>query len=127
MSVQFKMIPKQNNLITPPEVKYYPCAVSRGEMQLNDLAKIISERSSMSKADCYGVVVALSEVIGESLSDGKIVKIDSLGTFQLLLKGTASETEDVLGKANITGARIRYKPSQELKKMVKRITYKRVR
>jgi len=105
MSVQFKMIPKQNNLVTPPEVKYYPCAVSKGEMQLNDLAKIISERSSMSKADCYGVVVALSDVIG----------------------GTASETEDALGKANITGAKISYKPSQELKKRVKQITYKRMR
>ena len=127
MSVQFKMIPKQNNLVTPPEVKYYPCAVSKGEMQLNDLAKIISEHSSMSKADCYGVVVALSDVIGESLSDGKIVKIDALGTFQLILKGTASETEDALGKANITGAKISYKPSQELKKRVKQITYKRMR
>ncbi|GAA4053008.1 MULTISPECIES: HU family DNA-binding protein [Flavobacterium] len=127
MSVQFKMIPKQNNLVSPPEVKYYPCAVSKGEMQLEDLAKIISGRSSMSKADCYGVIMALSDVIGEALSNGNIVKIDSLGTFQLILQGVAAETEQVLGKSNIKGAKISYKPSKELKSKIKRITYKRMR
>jgi predicted histone-like DNA-binding protein len=127
MSVQFKMIPKQNNLVSPPEVKYYPCAVSKGEMQLEDLAKIISGRSSMSKADCYGVIMALSDVIGEALSNGNIVKIDSLGTFQLILQGTAAETEETLGKSNIKGAKISYKPSKNLKSRIKRITYKRMR
>lgn len=127
MSVRFKMIPKQNNLASPPEVKYYPCAVSKGEMQLDDLAKIISERSSMSKADCYGVILALSDVIGQVLSNGNIVKINSLGTFQLVLQGTAAETEDALGKSNIKGAKISYKPSKELKSKIKEITYKRMR
>jgi predicted histone-like DNA-binding protein len=127
MSVRFKMIPKQNNLASPPEVKYYPCAVSTGEMQLDDLAKIISERSSMSKADCYGVIMALSDVIGQVISDGNIVKIDSLGTFRLVLQGTAAETEDALGKSNIKGAKISYKPSKELKSKIKDITYRRMR
>lgn len=121
------MIPKQNNLVSPPEVKYYPCAVSKGEMQLDDLAKIISGRSSMSRADCYGVIMALSDVIGEALSNGNIVKIDSLGTFQLVLQGVAAETEQALGKSNIKGAKISYKPSRELKSKIKRITYKRMR
>ena len=127
MSVRFKMIPKQNNLVSPPEVKYYPCAVSKGEMHLDDLAKIISERSSMSKADCYGVIMALSDVIGQAISDGNIVKIDSLGTFQLVLQGTAADAEDALGKSNIKGAKISYKPSKELKTKIKDITYKRMR
>ena len=127
MAVEFKMIPKQNNLVSPPEVKYYPCAVSKGEMQLDDLAKIISGRSSMSRADCYGVIMALSEVIGESLSNGNIIKINSLGTFQLTLQGTPAETETVLGKTNIKSTKISFKPSKELKKSLNKITYKRIR
>jgi predicted histone-like DNA-binding protein len=127
MSVRFKMIPKQNNLISPPEVKYYPCAVSKGEMQLDDLDRIIAGRSTISRADCYGVIMALSDVIGQVISDGNIVKIDSLGTFQLVLQGTAADTEDALGKSNIKGAKISYKPSKELKTKIKDITYKRMR
>ncbi|MEM0543673.1 HU family DNA-binding protein [Flavobacterium sp. j3] len=127
MPVQFKMIPKQNNLVSPAEVKYYPCAVSKGSVDLNDLAKIIASRSTVSRADCYGVIIALSEVISESLSDGNIVKIDNLGTFQLRLLGTAAETNEPLGKSNIKEAKISYKPSKELKDKLKRITYSRMR
>ena len=127
MAVQFKMVSKQNNLVSPPEINYFPCAVSEGEVHLDDLARIIASRSTMSRADCYGVIMALSEVIGESLSNGKIVKINSLGTFQLVLQGTASATEAVLGKTNIKGAKINYRPSKELKGKMNRITYKRMR
>jgi predicted histone-like DNA-binding protein len=127
MPVQFKMIPKQNNLVTPPEVKFYPCAVSKGNVNLDDLAKVISSRCTISKADCYGVISALSDVIGEALSDGKIVKIQNLGSFQLSLLGIASEDETSLGKANIKSARVVYRPSKDLKTKIKGITYKRIR
>lgn len=127
MAVQFKMVPKQNNLVSPPEVKFYPCAVSKGNVNLDDLAKVISSRCTISKADCYGVISALSDVIGEALSDGKIVKIQNLGSFQLSLLGTASDEENSLGKANIKSARIVYRPSKDLKAKIKGITYKRMR
>lgn len=127
MAVQFKMIPKQNNLASPPKINYYPCAVSVGEVHLDDLARTIASRSTMSRADCYGVIIALSDVIGEALSNGKIVKINSLGTFKLVLQGTGSEIEDVLGKSNIKGAKINYKPSNDLKNKMRRNTYKRMR
>lgn len=127
MSVQFKMIPKKNNLVSPPEVKYYPCAVSQGEVNLDDLARIVASRTTMSRPDCFGVIMALSDVIGEALSDGNIVKIESLGTFSLAILGTAAETAAPLGKANIKGAKINYKPSKDLKSKVKRITYERMR
>lgn len=127
MPVQFKMIPKQNNLVSPPEVKFYPCAVSKGIVNLDDLAKIISGRCTVSRADCYGVVIALSDAIGEALSGGNIVKIQNLGSFQLSLSGTASEDESSLGKANIKSAKVVYRPSKDLKSKIKRITYKRLR
>jgi predicted histone-like DNA-binding protein len=127
MAVQFKMVPKQNNLSTPPVVKYYPCAVSQGEVNLDDLAKIISESSSMSKADCYGVIIALSNAIGKSLAEGNIVKIDNLGTFALKLQGSAADSPEPLGKNSIKGAKINYKPSKELKKRREQVTYKRIR
>ena len=127
MSVRFKMIPKQNNLVSPPEVNYYPCAVSKGEVHLDDLARIISSRCTVSKADCYGVMIALSHVIGEALSDGKIVKIDSLGTFSLTLLGLPAATPDGLGKSNIKKAKILYKPSKDLKDMIGKSEYKRMR
>jgi predicted histone-like DNA-binding protein len=127
MPVHFKMTPKKNIMVSPPEIKYYPCAVSQGEVDLNHLSKIIASRCSMSKADCFGVVMALSEVLGESLSEGRIVKIDNLGSFQLSLSGTPADTTDELGKTNIKKAKINFKPAKELNKRLRDIVYKRVR
>ena len=127
MSVSYKLIPKQNNLATPPEVKYYPCVVTNGEVGLKDLAKIIATRSTISKADCYGVIMALCDVIGDSLSDGKIVRIDSLGSFQVSAIGEAAESVDSMSKSIIKGTKILYKPSKDLKNTMKNIKYKKIK
>ena len=127
MPVQFKMIPKQNNLATPPEVKYYPCVICKGDENLQSLAKIIATRSTISKADCYGVIMALSDAIGEALCEGKIVRIESLGTFKLGVMGSAADSSEPLGKSNIKGAKILYKPSIDLKSKIKEVTFKRIR
>ena len=92
MAIEFKMVPKQNNIASPPQTKYYPCAVSKGEVDLEYLAEIIASRSTVTVADCYGVLIGMSQVIGEELANGKIVKIDRLGTFALTLKGVGTDT-----------------------------------
>lgn len=96
-------------------------------MTLEDLSRIVDSCSSMSKADFYGVIIALSEAIGESLTNGNIIKTEPLGTFQLNISGTATETEEELGKTAIKSAKISYKPSKQLKSRLKKITYKRIR
>ena len=121
------MVPKKNNLVSPPQIKYYPCAIHEGEDDLDSLADIVSSQSTISKADCYGVIMALTKVIGESLSDGRIVRIDSLGSFQITLQGLPAESPDELGKATIKGANIIYKPSKNMKKMLNGLIYKRLR
>ena len=55
MAVSFKMVPKTNNLASPPETKYYPCAVHHGEDDLDTLADILVSQSTIIHADCYGV------------------------------------------------------------------------
>ena len=127
MAVQFKMVLKQNNLASPPEVKYYPCAVSQGEVNLDDLSKIIANSSTMSRADCYGVIMAMSEVIGQQLLQGRIIRIDNLGTFSLTLQGTAADSPEPLGKSNIKKAKMLFQPSKDIKEVLKKIEFKRVR
>ena len=126
MAVQFKMVAKQNNLVTPPQIKFYPCAVSKREVDLDSLAQVIASRSTMSKADCYGVIIALTEAIGEALADGSIIKIKSLGTFQLTLQGFAADSVESSGKRTIKGTKIVYKPSKEIKGKLRKLDFKQI-
>ena len=127
MAVDFKMVPKQNNIATPPEVKYYPCAVSSGEVDLDYIADIIAGRCTVSVADCYGVLIAMSDVIGEQLANGKIVKIERLGTFALTIKASGTDEPEKLNKNCILGARMVYKPAKNLKRTLNNLQYKRIR
>jgi predicted histone-like DNA-binding protein len=127
MSVRFKMVPKQNNIASPPQTQYYPCVVSSGGVDLEFLAEKVSSRSTLTRADCYAVMVAMTEVIGEELARGRIVKIDQLGSFSLTLKGTGTDDPERLNKNTIIGAKILFKPAQQLKIILKNLTYKRIR
>lgn len=127
MPVQFKMVPRKNNLVSPPEVKYFPCAVSKSEVDLETLADTIANQSTLTKADCYAVIIALTDAIGNALSNGSIVRLNSLGTLRLTLQGTGCNTPDDLGKSNIIGAKVKYKPSKQINKKLKEATYKRIR
>lgn len=127
MAVSFKMVPKTNNLASPPETKYYPCAVHDGTVNLNQLAAIVASRSIVSRADCYGVIIGLTQAISESLAAGRIVKIEDLGTFRITLQGSPADAADVLGKSNIKGAKIIYKPSRDMKSSLRKLNYKRMR
>jgi predicted histone-like DNA-binding protein len=127
MSIQFKMVPKKNNLVAPPQTNYYPCAVHNGEITLDDLATTVASQSTLSRADCYAVIIAMTQVVGDTLTQGKIVRIDNLGTFQITLQGTPAATPDDLGKANIKKANLVFRPAAYLKNVMKKLTYKRLR
>jgi len=124
MSINVKIIPKKNSLSTPAEVKYYPCAVSSGTVVLEELAQEISYRCTLTEADCYASIIALSEVIADALSNGKIIKMDKLGSLQLTLKSKGSSTPEACSKTNIIGNKIVFKPSKYLKKRMETNVYK---
>ncbi len=73
------------------------------------------------------VMNALSNAICEALTDGKIVRIDSLGSFQLTLKATGSPEPTVRGKSLIKENKIVFKPSKRLKARVAKATYEQLK
>ena len=127
MAIQFKMVPKRNMLSAENTVNYYPCAISQGEVDLDKLAAIVASRSTISPADCYGVIHGLSEVIAQMLMEGKIVKIEKFGSLKITLQGTPASNDEDLGKKHIRKINVIYKPAKELMRKLKGATFKRVR
>lgn len=127
MAIHFKMVPKKNMQVTPPEIKYYPCAVSQGKVDLDTLSDLVSEQSTMSKADCYGVIIGLTQIIAKELAKGNTVVIDRLGSLKLTVQGTPATTDEELGKNTIAKINVVYQPSVALKKILKETTFKRIR
>ncbi len=126
MAISFKMIPKKNTLVNPPVVKYYPCAISQGETNLDSLSEIMASRSTLSKPDIYATLIGLTEVMGEELSAGHIVRLGSMGSFQVSLQGLPADRPNIRGKSFIKKARIIYKPAKDLKRMLQNLSFTRI-
>lgn len=82
--------------------------------------------STVSRTDCYAVIIGLTHVISETLASGCIVRIDSLGSFQITVQGTPADTLEELGSANIKDAEIKFNPSKRMKSKFKNLVFKRV-
>lgn len=55
-----------------------------GTYDTKDVAKRLSEMSTVSKGDTYAVLMGLGEVLGSMMELGNSVKLDGLGTFYLV-------------------------------------------
>jgi len=101
--------------------------VSQGKVDLESLAQVVASRTTISEADCYGVMVALTKAIGDALMKGTIVDLDFLGSFSLTLQGNPADSAEELGKTTIKKVNIAYKPSKTLKNRVQETTFTRLR
>lgn len=64
-------------------MKYFPCAIHQGEETLETLAQKISSASSLTEADCFGVMYALSNA-KRNLSTTKGLTVAMIGEAQAL-------------------------------------------
>lgn len=72
--------------------KWYPRSFTVDTIDTKEVAKRLSQMSTVTVGDTYAVLLGLGEVLGELMSQGNSVKLDGLGTFYLV------------GKANGEGA-----------------------
>ncbi len=67
------------------KVRYHARPVNNGSMDTDEIARKICERCSLTDVDVVAVLRALSDVVGESLNDGRRVHLEGLGYFHISL------------------------------------------
>lgn len=102
---------------------YYAIAKASGEIEIDELAERIQRASTVNWADVLCVLRALQTEMIDSFKKGETVRLGDLGSFYVTLRsGGVLLQEDVKGHL-IVGARIRFRPGQELLKAMKTLTY----
>ena len=86
----------------------------KGTMNTRALAKHIAEHGSIYTLDVIqGVLAALEKCIPEQLLQGKVVKLDGLGTFGLYASTIGEEkTEDFTLEKNLKSLAVRFMPER---------------
>ena len=119
MSLRYR-ITKRNNSINNNKEQYILQAVNTGTIDLEYIAKLISNESSLHEVDVRAVLIALGMKLEYFLTDGKIVDLGEMGRFKMGFSGVASNTEkDLTPKRNIKKYHVNYQPSRKMKRLLK--------
>lgn len=112
-----KIIPiqKSNPQDRIADNKYYAQVVATGKTDLERLAYLVANQSTVREGDCYAVILSLLHNIVDELKQGKIVKLDKLGSFQIGINSDAANTADEVSANLVNNVRVKFRPDKRMK------------
>ena len=123
MSVKLRPVAKKMPTSEADNFQYALQVVRKGETDLEQLAEEISQASSLTPADCYGVLHSFVYHVGKALQRGDIVRLDPMGSFQIKIHGTVAATPEALTPQNIKKANVAFRPGKKWKKMLNELQW----
>lgn len=106
--------------------KFYASIVTDGEATVDDLVKDIEKFSSLSEPDIRGVITALENVIQTKLAEGRIVRLERLGSLYPTLSSEGMDKAEEVNSNSIKELNINYRPGVRLKKAINDATLLKV-
>lgn len=121
--VQIKPIERPNPQDRAADNKFYAQAIATGTTDLERLAYLVSNQSTVREADCYAVLLSLLHNIKDELDQGRIVKLDKLGSFQIGVSSEGMPTEEEVSSNTVKKAHINFRPDKRLRDMLANVKY----
>src|SRR5690606_42097224 len=101
-------------------------AKAEGERTLRDLSKENEQSgTTVSEIDVMAVMYDLIKVLSRNLSNGKIVRLGEIGSFQISISSEGADSEQAFHPKLIKNAKILFRPGKDLKDMTKTLTYEK--
>ncbi|MEQ8879862.1 MAG: HU family DNA-binding protein [Cyclobacteriaceae bacterium] len=123
MPVTYTIAMKKPGLSPDAAPKYYPVLTDRRITNLRKLCYMISDRSTLTSADVMGVIHAMIELIPDLLQDGRTVRLDGFGTFNLHASSEGQTNPDKITSRDITGVRMSFLPDKDIKRRLNKTKF----
>ncbi|MCF2583343.1 HU family DNA-binding protein [Bacteroides caecigallinarum] len=111
-----------------PEVagKFYAQAQARGEAGIRELSQRIQQTCTVTRADVMAVLIALEDVVADSLANGEIVRLGELGSLQVSLSSEGTVSEDEFHDGMIKKGKILFRGGETLTNMLTSLKFQKV-
>ena len=123
--MKIRLVPKKNPQ-KREEVKFYANPVNVGRKTLDDIARDISGRSSLTRGDIENVLSNFMDCLPHYLRDGFSVQLGEFGTMRLTLSSEGAATEKAF-KTETIKLRVTFTPGVELKTALRENSYETVK
>jgi predicted histone-like DNA-binding protein len=120
--MKYKLIQRANPS-DRKKIKWYATPVNDGKVTKADLAREIVNVSALSRGDVSSVIENLIDIVPKYLLMGKSVNLGELGTLRIGFSSEGVDNEKDFNTKKITGTKIMFTSSVELKKQLNDIHY----
>ena len=126
-TVNYTVIPRINPRDRETEPKFYGSVKTSGDINIREMADRIQQSCTVTKADVYAVLVALEDVISESIQKGEIVRLMDIGTFRVGISTKGALKEEDFNDALIKKTRILFRPGSVLQNAIANLNFTKVK
>lgn len=120
----YKIIKQRNPLDENKEEMFYARLTDRQKCDLDDVAEIISSRSSLTKSDIVATLMSLEDIIPKLLIAGSTVQLGKLGTFSLHSKVATYPKKSQVTWRSFLKLMIRFRPGKALKIRLQEVNFR---
>ena len=124
MTLLYKKIQRVNPLKKDEPRKWYPVVKSLGTLSEKEVAKRISDDTTLNPKEAEMALAQLEKVLVSGLLDGYTVKIGDWGTFQVTVNATGADTEKDATASKITKVNIRFTAGKSLREAAQKATFR---
>ncbi|MDR1745987.1 MAG: hypothetical protein LBR49_01770 [Tannerella sp.] len=121
MAVKYVTVTKGNPRDLEEPRKWYAITKNSGTVGIKTMDKAIARTSGVDYGDTKLVLKTLTKVLGEYLAEGKIIRMGSLGSFQIRIKGGGATNKEQLDASWIKTKQIVFRPGRDMKKLLKEL------
>jgi predicted histone-like DNA-binding protein len=126
MTIKVTPIARKNPLQLERPVRYYAGKVYQGEITMERIAKYISNKIDFDEELVTLVIDELLNSIQKRLEEGKIVRINDMGSLSVSLHSHPSPTPDDFSLEKIKKLKVSFKPTKSLKNKVSKFSVKKI-
>ena len=127
MSIDFKVVEKgQPGVVGGGEKKFYAQIVYGKEATVDELVQNIEKFSALSESDIRGVIYALENVAQDLLAQGRIVRLEKLGSFYPAISSQGETEEKEVSSNSIRRVSVNYRPGARILSALKEAGFKKV-
>ena len=127
MAVLYKSVPKgQPGVVGGGQIKYYASIVREQPVKLRRFAEDISEMSTLTTGDVFGVLELFMKRLNFYMEDGKIVKMGDFGSFSPSIGSNGSVSPEEINRKSITRYKINFRPSPILAERLSKVKFEKV-
>ncbi|KAF5068092.1 HU domain fused to wHTH, Ig, or Glycine-rich motif [anaerobic digester metagenome] len=125
MAIRYALAERPNPRDMTAPRKFYAHAKSTGDINLKQLSKDISARSTVNSSDTLAVLDSLIQQLVKELEAGRIVRLGDFGSFQISISSEGADTAEQFTSSMIKGSRILFRPGIDLRDMLATVSYQK--